>query len=217
MNHALLTADAFLALLAVVMNSVFAALILFRTAKTIVYRTFFLICTATIIWNLGDFMVYVTARQGWFYFSLIGTAMLPALMFHFISALVKPQQERHPLLIPFYLYSGFLALSSPLAMVNTEIRRFVDGFVWNVCYLALFIPVFLCIPSLNKSIQREAEIHDYFRKIILMGLDRFHFLNSATISERIRLSPFTFIVHSVVLIAVVVSPGKSDSTSSLVK
>lgn len=158
MNHTLLTADAFLAILAVVMNTAFAALILFRTAKTTVYRTFFLICTATIIWNLGDFMVYVTARQGWFYFSLIGTAMLPALMFHFISALVKPQQERHPLLIPFYLYSGFLALSSPLAMVNTEIRRFVDGFVWNVCYLALFIPVFLwSIVRLRKSMRQAAE------------------------------------------------------------
>jgi signal transduction histidine kinase len=158
MNHAFLIADSFLALLAVVINSVFAALVIFRTTKTIVYRTFLLICTATIIWNLGDFMVYATSSQGWFYFSLIGTAMLPVLMFHFISTLVKPQQERPLLLIPVYLYSGFLASSSPLAIVNTEIRQFVDGFAWNVCYLALLVPVFLwSIVTLSKSMRQAGE------------------------------------------------------------
>jgi signal transduction histidine kinase len=158
LNHAFLTADSFLALLAVVINSVFAALVLFRTSKTIVFRTFFLICIATIIWNLGDFMVSATGGQGWFYFSLTGTAMLPVLMFHFISTLVNPQEEHPPFLVPGYAFAGFLAATSPLAIVNTEIRRFVDGFAWNVCYLALLVPVFFwSIVTLRKAMRQAAE------------------------------------------------------------
>ncbi len=175
MNHAFLIADSLLALLAVVINSVFAILVLFRTTRTIVFTTFFLICIATIIWNLGDFMVYATGGQGWFYFSLTGTAMLPALMFHFISTLVNPQKERHPLLVPVYAFAGFLAAISPLAIVNIEIRRFVDSFAWNVCYLALLLPVFfwsivMLLKSRWQSDEDEKERLRYIFTAVIIGV-----------------------------------------------
>jgi signal transduction histidine kinase len=158
MDQQLLRTDSLLPLLAVVMNVAFALLVLFRTSGTTVYRTFFFICIATAVWNLGDFMVYETGGREWFYFSLIGTAMLPALMYHFISTLATPQLKRPPLFIACYIASGLLASSSPLAIVVPEIRRFVDGFAWNFCYLAALVPVFLwSIVTLRRAMRQSSE------------------------------------------------------------
>ncbi|MCL4475212.1 MAG: ATP-binding protein [Nitrospirae bacterium] len=158
MKQFILSIDSSLALIAVLINIVFALLVLFRTSMTIVYRTFFFICLSTVIWNLGDFMGYYTAKRSWFYFSLIGTGMIPALMFHFISTLVRPEQKSSFWLVPLYVLSGLLAMSSPLALFDAGIQKFVESFVWNVCYLFLLAPVFLwAIVGLVKAGQKAGD------------------------------------------------------------
>src|SRR5512143_3923339 len=93
MDQTIQTIDAYLAFLVVLINFVFAILIVVRTPRTIVYSVFLFICIANIFWNFGDFMVYFTQNRFWFYFSLIGSAMLPALMFHWVNAIVRPERK----------------------------------------------------------------------------------------------------------------------------
>jgi hypothetical protein len=84
-----LTIDAYLALLVVLINLVFVTLVGVRTSRTIIYITFLFICLSNIIWNFGDFMTYFTGNQLWFHFSRVGSQMLPALMFHLISTIAQ--------------------------------------------------------------------------------------------------------------------------------
>jgi signal transduction histidine kinase len=143
MNQIISTIDTYLALTVVLVNFVFATLIMFRTSRTVVYFIFFLICVSNIFWNFGDFMFYVSANRSWFYFSLIGSAMLPALMFHWIIILIKPEQKSTSWIIPAYIFSGLLAVSSPFAMLHTGIQWFVDSAIWNIVYLILLGPFLL--------------------------------------------------------------------------
>ncbi len=158
MKQLILSIDSFIALIAVLINIVFVFLVLFRTSMTIVYRTFFFICLSTIVWNFGDLMTYYTANRSWFFFSLIGTGMLPALMFHFISTLARPERKSSFWLAPLYVFSAILAMSAPFALFDAEMRRFVEGFVWNICYLALLVPVFLwSIIALRKAMRKTGD------------------------------------------------------------
>ena len=143
MGQMALTIDAYLAFLVVLINFVFAILILVRTPRTIVYSIFLFICLANIFWNFGDFMAYFTQSRFWFYFSLVGSGMLPALMFHFASTLVMPEHKRTLWIAPAYFFSGFLAFSSPLTMAHPKVQWFVDSDVWNILFLVLLSPFLL--------------------------------------------------------------------------
>lgn len=143
MNQIIPTIDTYLALTVVLVNFAFATLIMLRTSRTTVYFIFFLICVSNIVWNFGDFMFYVSANRSWFYFSLIGSAMLPALMFHWISILVKPEQKSTAWIIPAYIFAGLLAVSSPFSLLHSGVQRFVDSAIWNIVYLILLGPFLL--------------------------------------------------------------------------
>jgi signal transduction histidine kinase len=136
--HAL---DVALALTAALINCIFILLVLTRTSLSSLYVTFLFSCLAVAIWNFGDFMMFITADSLWFYFSLIGTSIIPAVMFHFGSILIRPNRKLLLILIPY----GFcipLAMASPLALVHSNIRSFVDGPIWNFYFIAVLIPLF---------------------------------------------------------------------------
>ena len=140
MNQTILTIDAYLALFVVLINLVFAILILVRTSRMTLYLIFFFVCLSNILWNLGDAITYFSGNQFWFYLSLIGSAMLPALMFHFIKTLVRPERKSNAWVIMAYIFSGFLAFSSPLALFHPGTKQFVNSFYWNILYLGLLGP-----------------------------------------------------------------------------
>ena len=81
MNQTILTIDVYLALLVVLINFVFAILIMVRTSRTMLYIIFVFVCLSNMFWNFGDFVFFFTGNRFWFYLSLIGSGMLPALMF----------------------------------------------------------------------------------------------------------------------------------------
>jgi hypothetical protein len=81
--------DAGFAMTAVLINSAFILLVLTHTSLTTQYVTFLLHCLAAMVWNFGDFMEFASADRIWFYFSLIGTGIIPAVMFHFVNALIR--------------------------------------------------------------------------------------------------------------------------------
>ena len=88
MDRIFFAIDTSLALTAVLVNLIFALLVFFRTSRSTLYMTFFFGCISLIVWNLGDFIFFLTRIPFWFYFSLIGSGMAPALMFHIVTALV---------------------------------------------------------------------------------------------------------------------------------
>jgi PAS domain S-box-containing protein len=143
MDQTIHTVDAYLAFLVVLINFVFTILIVVRTPRTLVYSVFLFICIANMFWNFGDFMVYFTQNRFWFYFSLIGSAMLPALMFHWVNAIVRPETKNTLWIAPAYFFSGFLAFSSPLTMIHPKVQWFVDSNVWNILFLVLLGPFLL--------------------------------------------------------------------------
>ena len=143
MNQTIQNIDVYLAFLVVLINFVYAILIVVRTPRTILYTIFLFICIANMFWNFGDFMAYFTQNRFWFYFSLIGSAMLPALMFHFVNTLVGPERKSILWIVPAYFFSGFLAFSSPLTIFHPKVQWFVDSDVWNILFLVLLGPFLL--------------------------------------------------------------------------
>jgi PAS domain S-box-containing protein len=143
MNLTILTLDAYIALLVVLINFIYAILILVRTPRTIFYSIFLFICVANIFWNFGDFMVFFTGNRFWFYLSLVGSGMLPALMFHWVNTIVRPEKKTTIWIVPPYFFSGFLAFSSPLTILHPKVQWFVDSDIWNLLFLVLLGPFLL--------------------------------------------------------------------------
>jgi len=160
MNPTILTIDAFLALLVALINLIFIPFILLRTSRTRFYIIFIFICTSNILWNFGDFAFFFTKNRWWFYFSLVGSGMLPALMFHFINTLVRPERKNTVWTLMAYLFSGFLAFSSPLALFHPGTKQFVDSIYWNILYLVLLGPfiftgVMILITTFHRTKSEE--------------------------------------------------------------
>jgi signal transduction histidine kinase len=129
----------YFAFAAVVINAAIVILILFRTSRTVVYITFLFTCVAAIVWNFGIFMTYFAGREFWFYFARIGSPMMPALLFHFINALVNSASKNKWITLA-YTFSGLLSLSSFLAVYSPAAKSFVDSIYYNVYYLGLLFP-----------------------------------------------------------------------------
>ncbi len=155
MNQTILTIDAYLALFVVLINLVFAILILVRTSRMTLYLIFFFVCLSNMVWNFGDAITYFSGNQFWFYLSLVGSGMLPALMFHFINTLVRPERKSTAWVMIAYSFSGFLAFSSPLALFHPKAKLFVDGAYWNILYLVLLGPfIFAGMTMLIRAFNR---------------------------------------------------------------
>jgi signal transduction histidine kinase len=147
--------DTYVALAVVLINFTFAIFILVRTPCTIIYMIYFFICIANMVWNFGDFMTVSTGNRLWFYLSLVGSGMLPSLMYHWILTMVKPERKSSFMAFVAYLFSAFLATSSPLALFLPKVKWFVDSELWNILYLVLLSPfIFAGITMLFQAVRR---------------------------------------------------------------
>jgi len=160
MKQTILTIDAYLALFVVLVNLVFAILILVRTSRNTLYLVFFFVCLSNMLWNLGDAIFYFSGNQFWFYLSLFGSGMLPALMFHFINALVLAERKRATWILTAYFLAGFLAFSSPFALFHPGTKQFVDSVYWNILYLVflgpfIFAGMVILIATFNRTKSEE--------------------------------------------------------------
>jgi len=160
MDRAIFAIDTFLALAAALINLVIAILVLSRTSRGILYVTFFFGCLSLVVWNLGDFVFFLSRNRFWFYFSLIGSGMAPAFMFHIVNALVRPDRKKTFWIVLAYLVSGFLAFSSPLALLHSGIRAFVDGVIWNILYVVFLVPYLLSSVFMVSNAIRRAQTEE---------------------------------------------------------
>jgi signal transduction histidine kinase len=170
MNQTIFTIDAYLALLVVLINFVFTILILVRTSRTTLYIIFVFVCLSNMFWNFGDFVFFFTQERFWFYLSLIGSGMLPALMFHFINTLVLAERKRATWILTAYILAGFLAFSSPFALFHPGTKQFVDSVYWNILYLGLLGPfifagMVILITTFNQT--KSEEEKGRFRYILI--------------------------------------------------
>jgi signal transduction histidine kinase len=155
MTETVPTLNAYLALVVVLINFVYAILTLARTSRTNTYILFALICVSNIFWNLGDFMIYLTGNRAWYYFSRVGSSMLPALMFHFIIDLVEFRPKRLAWVRIPYVLSGLFAFMAFGAMFHPAGRSFMDGGLRNLLYIVFLAPVLLLgIGVIRKGIRR---------------------------------------------------------------
>ena len=160
MNQTILTIDAYLALFVVLINIVFAILILVRTSRLTLYIIFLFVCLSNMLWNFGDFVFFFTQERFWFYLSLIGSGMLPALMFHFINTLVLAERKRATWILTAYILAGFLSFSSPFALFHPGTKQFVDSVYWNILYLVflgpfIFAGMVILIATFNRTKSEE--------------------------------------------------------------
>jgi signal transduction histidine kinase len=140
MKQTLLTMDGYLSLLVVLINLVYAIVVLARTSRARLYIVFFLICVSNIIWNFRDFLVFLTGDRGWYYMLLSGSTLLAALMFHFVNILVMSERKNQGWILLAYFLSGLLGLSPPFASVYPGMMDFVEKGFWNISYLILLGP-----------------------------------------------------------------------------
>lgn len=162
------TINVHFALGAVVINVAFGVLILTRTSRTGFYRIFLFICVSAATWNFGIFMTYFAGKGFWFYFALVGSPMMPALLFHFICALV-PAGPGRSWIGSAYGLSALLSASSLAAMISETARRFVDGILWNVYFLTVLLPfviagVILLRRGIKDSVSAEEKAR--FRSVL---------------------------------------------------
>jgi len=134
--------NVYFAFAAVVINAVFVVLVLARTSRTTFYLVFLWLCVAAIIWNFGIFMTYFAGRGFWFYIALIGSPLIPALLFHLMHVLVRPASRSNWILLA-YVLSGLLSISSFLAIFHHGVKLFVDSVFWNIYFLGVLVPFLL--------------------------------------------------------------------------
>ncbi len=167
--------NVYFAFAAVVINAAFVVLILVRTSRTAVYITFLFMCVSAIVWNFGIFMTYFAGKGFWFYFARIGSPMMPALLFHFINTLVN-DTSRNKWIVLVYALSGFLSLSSFLAVHSPAAKSFVDSIYYNVYYLGVLLPfaisgIFLLLRAMRGTRSKEErERYGYVLFATIIGI-----------------------------------------------
>jgi signal transduction histidine kinase len=143
MTRMFLAVDPLLAVAAVLINFIFVILVLVRTSRTNVYKIFFFICISVMYWNLSELMRYITGVRYWFYLSRVGSAFIPALMFHFIMTLVRPSQKNTRWTALAYFFSCLLALLSIVSVFSGGTRTLAEDRYWDASYFLSFGPFFL--------------------------------------------------------------------------
>ena len=167
MSQNLSTIDSYLAFVAILVNFVFAILVMVRTSRSIVHITFLLICLSVVGWNLGEFMSSATGNPSWSFLSLITSALLPTLMFHFVITQVSPQQKNPIWILIAYTFSFILIMSPFLLQLHPEEAS------WNLLYFILFVPLFLSILFMLIGAIRRARSQDdksRFRYMLIAGI-----------------------------------------------
>ena len=105
-------------------------------------------------WNFGDFMTFLTGNRNWYYFSRIGSSMLPALMFHFIIDSCQFQAETGNLDPASLCPSGLFAFIALSAMFHPGADGSWMSGLRNILYLFLWSLFFSWVLASSGAIRR---------------------------------------------------------------
>jgi signal transduction histidine kinase len=163
----------YLALGAVAVNVLFVAFVLLRINRTTASVVFSILCLAVVEWNIGRFMLSATGQERWFSFSLIGSALIPVLGFHFIVLMLYPARRTSPWTVAAYVPAVGLALGSLLAMFDAGLEDLARGPAWDIFYFACVAPFFAAAIVLlfsASSRARSPEEKSRLRYMLVAGI-----------------------------------------------
>jgi signal transduction histidine kinase len=173
LEHFLNTVNPYLALAAAAVNILFVAFVLLRITRSTASVVFSVLCLAVLEWNVGRFMLHATGQEGWFSFSLIASAMIPVLGFHFIVLMLYPARRTSPWTVAAYVPAVGLALVSLLAMFDAGLERLARGPTWDIFYFVCVAPFFaaaVVMLFLVYSRARSPEEKSRLRYMLVAGI-----------------------------------------------
>ena len=148
MNIDFSTINAYLALIAVVINFTFALLAIVRTSRETVYITFALVCIGVAWWNFWDLMVFATGNPVWNPVGIgattpwknivsIGSTLAVAAMFHFTLAVVDKLRQNRRFIVLAYMLAIPIGVLPSFAGLSETVYRFYVGPGWNLTFFIL--------------------------------------------------------------------------------
>jgi signal transduction histidine kinase len=145
-------------------NLFLANLVAFRARRARGALPIALLCVSLFLWDFGQGALLRGGAGPWSTLRLVGSAMAPAFLWHFVLVFTGRDRSLRPWLIAVYIASGLFTLSTAGALFSHRLLEFVNGRAWNVIYLAAFFPfflislplVFLRLRDVQNAVERNA-------------------------------------------------------------
>ena len=136
-----------------------ANLVVFRARRARGALPIALLCVSLFIWDFGQGarLRYPQESSYWSTIRLVGSAMSPAFLWHFVLVFTGRDQSLRKWLLAMYVASALFTLGTAGALVSERLRAYVDGHTWNQIYLAVFFPFFLLSFRLVALRRREVQ------------------------------------------------------------
>src|SRR5262245_9397447 len=138
-------------------NLFLANLVAFRARRARGALPIALLCVSLFLWDFGQ-GAWNRWRHAeyWAVLRLVGSAMAPGFLWHFVLVFTGRDRTLRPWLILIYVASGLFTICTAGALFSEVLFGYVDGAVWNVIYLTVFFPIFLL--SFGLVYQRRREV-----------------------------------------------------------
>jgi two-component system, NtrC family, sensor histidine kinase HydH len=137
-------------------NLCLANLVVFRARRARGALPIALLCVSLFVWVFGQgALLRWPEAEYWATIRLIGSAMAPAFLWHFVLVFTGRERTLRLWLILVYIASGIFTLSTAGALFSKALDAYVDGHVWNTIYLCVFFPFFLLSFRLVSLRRRE--------------------------------------------------------------
>jgi len=138
-------------------NLFLANLVVFRARRARGALPIAFLCVSLFLWDFGQGARLRYPNPYWPTIRLIGSAMSPAFLWHFVLVFTGRDQTLRKWLVVVYIAAGLFTLSTAGALFFDPLKAYVDGHVWNLIYLAVFFPFFLLSFRLVSLRRREVQ------------------------------------------------------------
>lgn len=138
-------------------NLCLANLVVFRARRARGALPIALLCISLFLWDFGQGALLRYGTPYWSTIRLVGSAMAPAFLWHFVLIFTGRDRTLRPWLVAVYVTAGLFTLGTAGALVSPRILLLVDGSLWNAIYLAVFFPLFLLSFRLVFLRRREVQ------------------------------------------------------------
>ena len=139
-------------------NLCLANLVVFRARRARGALPIALLCVSLFLWDFGQgALLYFPEAHYWSTIRLLGSAMTPAFLWHFVLVFTGRDQTLRPWLVVVYVAACLFTISTAGAFVSGTLADYVDGNAWNLVYLGVFFPFFLLSFRLVSLRRREVQ------------------------------------------------------------
>jgi len=139
-------------------NLFLANLVVFRARRARGALPIALLCVSLFLWDFGQgARLWHPDNRYWPTIRLVGSAMTPAFLWHFVLVFTGRDQSLRKWLIAVYVATALFTLSTAGALVSKRLLEYVDDHTLNQIYLAVFFPFFLLSFRLVALRRREVQ------------------------------------------------------------